>query len=97
MKEKIYPHRLFRSAVSGLWYTNPNAAGDIDAVELFGERIFREENETSLGWIHRTAEWAAEIREKNIVGPTGQEGLPGPDWVPKGTPNLLAGPKGPEK
>ena len=28
---------LFQSAVSGLWYTNPNAAGDVSAIRWRGK------------------------------------------------------------
>lgn len=49
--------RLFRSACSGLWYRNPMAAGSIDAVEMNNQRIYKEDGESTLQFIHRTAEW----------------------------------------
>lgn len=57
--------RMFRSACSGLWYQIPKAAGDIDAVELYGQRLIRHEDETSLAWIHRVAEWSAKLHSEN--------------------------------
>ena len=57
--------RMFRSACSGLWYQNPRAAGDIDAVELYGQRLIRHEDETSLAWIHRVAEWSSKLHSEN--------------------------------
>ena len=58
--------RLFRSACSGLWYRNPAAAGEIDGVELYGKRIFRNDDEETLEWVHRVADWASEIHSANV-------------------------------
>jgi len=55
------PSRLYRGAVSGLWYKNPKSAGRIDAVQLMGERIFRESGERSYRWEARIVEWADEV------------------------------------
>lgn len=61
----MHGSRLFRSACSGLWYLNPKAAGSIDAVEIKGRRIFRNEDEPSLEWIDRVTNWAAKIHSEN--------------------------------
>lgn len=53
--------RRFRSAASGLWYENPHAAGTINAVELDGQILERQEGEQTMPWIRRAAEWAEAI------------------------------------
>lgn len=55
------PVRRFRSAVSGLWYERASAAGTVDAVELFGERLYRQPNESGLLFIRRVAAWASNL------------------------------------
>ena len=62
--------RLFRSAVSGLWYSTPGAAGSIDAVEINGRRIIRKEGGRALYWIHRVGEWASKIHSENVKDQT---------------------------
>ena len=57
--------RLFRSAVSGLWYRNPAAAGSIDCVEINGKRLEREFHEGDLTYIKRLAEWSAQFYPAN--------------------------------
>lgn len=63
------PNRKFRSAISGLWYENPKAAGSIDAVEMYGEKLFREQDEESMPWIRRVAAWASEIHRSKEATP----------------------------
>lgn len=55
------PNRKFRSSVSGIWHESPHDATPCDAVELFGERIYREPNEGSTQFILRVYEWATDI------------------------------------
>lgn len=55
------PERRFRSAVSGLWYERASAAGTVDAVELFGERLYREPGEHALPFIRRVAAWSSNL------------------------------------
>lgn len=57
--------RRFRSSCSGLWYENPYAAGDINAVELNGQFLYRTEDESSLNWIKRVSAWASEIHKES--------------------------------
>lgn len=59
--------RRFRSAASGLWYENPQAAGTINAVELDGQILERKDGEQTMPWIRRAAEWASAIHSANSV------------------------------
>lgn len=69
--------RRFRSACSGLWYEDPNAAGSIDAVELYGQRIFRTQHEGTMYWVRRVARWADRLHSANtIVSQPGGERKP---------------------
>lgn len=56
---------LFRSAVSGLWYQNRGAAGDIDAVEVDGARIFQGYSEPNTVWEMRSSRWIAHVSSAN--------------------------------
>lgn len=51
-------NRLFRSAASGLWYSNPRSAGSIDAIQIAGRFLYRNDGELTLPWIRRCAEFA---------------------------------------
>ena len=65
-----YGEPKFRSSEDGLWYDNPMGIAmfaPIDAVELYGKRLFREENEQSLPWVHRVAEWASALHAENYL------------------------------
>lgn len=53
--------RRWRTAVDGAWHDDLPFARVIDAVELNGQQIFRNEGEHSLSFIHRVAEWAQGI------------------------------------
>lgn len=55
------PDRRFRSAMSGLWYENAASTGSVDAVELFGERLYREPGEGVLPFIQRVAAWSSKL------------------------------------
>ena len=57
--------RRFRSGASGLWYENPHAAGTINAVELDGQILERNEGEQTMPWIRRVGEWASAIHSAN--------------------------------
>lgn len=57
--------RWFRSSCSGLWYNNPKAEGEVNAVRLDGQIIERMDGELTLPWIHRVADWASDIYRKN--------------------------------
>ena len=48
---------LYRSAISGMWYENLKAAGDIDAVELRSQRLVRHADEKLFSWVHRLVDW----------------------------------------
>lgn len=54
-------NRLFSSAVSGLWYRNPHAAGSINAIKIAGRLLYRDEGELMLAWIRRCSEFAAKV------------------------------------
>lgn len=64
-------NRKFRSATSGLWYENPQAAGSIDAVGMYGEKLFREQDEESMPWIRRVATWAEGLHKRHAVAQFG--------------------------
>jgi len=59
----------FRSSASGLWYENPNAAGDIDAVNDNGAIIVRNEEDTNLQWMIRVTEWRVKRDEARNPSP----------------------------
>lgn len=48
----------WRSAVDCTWHDELPFARVVDAVEINGQRLFRNEREHSLSFIHRVAEWA---------------------------------------
>ena len=55
----------YRSAVSGLWYEDARAAGTINAVELGGWVLYREEDEDATPWVRRVHRWVEGVlREK---------------------------------
>jgi hypothetical protein len=58
--------RKFRSAVSGLWYENAHAAGDIDAVEINGQRLEKRIGEATMSWIRRLGEWAEQVYNNTL-------------------------------
>ena len=63
-----YGSPMCRSTKTGLWYHNPFGIAfspHIDAVELYGERLFREENEQNLPWVCRVSEWASALHSEN--------------------------------
>lgn len=60
----------FRSAVSGLWYRDPGAAGDIDAVKLWTMQVDLPEGAEIL-------DGPDEIREGDLVAVFGRN-----EWVP---------------
>lgn len=66
---KELPHltcsQLYRSSVSGLWYKNHKAAGDIDCIEINGERLEKEFYEGELEFISRAFEWAKKFASEN--------------------------------
>jgi len=57
--------RRFRASTSGLWFEKPEAAGSINAVELDGKILERDENEHTLAWIRRVEAWAHKIHSAN--------------------------------
>lgn len=64
--------RRFRSAASGLWYDKPEAAGRINAVELNGKILERNDKESTMAWIRRVAAWANDIHSANQLKEGGE-------------------------
>lgn len=56
---------MFRSGVSGLWYTNPNAAGAIDQVKIDDE-VFKR----PLNYVN--AQGACQHQRTCVTYPTGE-------------------------
>jgi len=60
--------RRWRTAVDGVWHDELPFARVIDAVEMNGQQIFRNEGEHSLSFIHRVADWAQDIFDSANAG-----------------------------
>jgi hypothetical protein len=49
-----------------LWYENAHAAGDIDAVEINGQRLEKRIGEATMSWIRRLGEWAEQVYNNTL-------------------------------
>lgn len=63
--------RRFRSAIDGKWYDSIQDYND--AVEINGETIFKDPNDSSLEWIYKVAAWTEAIYEKTKMDTNTQE------------------------